>query len=114
MPKPKTSPETEVSAAPATEPTAKSSRKSAAKPKAATTAAPHKHTRKSTKTAEIAIEASAATAGSVQEVPQKAPLAVTREEIAKLAYSYWVARGYKGGSPEEDWLRAERELQFLA
>ena len=31
-------------------------------------------------------------------------------EIARLAYSYWEARGYQGGSPEEDWLRAEREL----
>ena len=31
-------------------------------------------------------------------------------EIALLAYSYWEARGYQGGSPEEDWLRAEQEL----
>jgi|SRR5579871_6416397 len=36
--------------------------------------------------------------------------AVTFEEISKLAYSYWEARGYQGGSPEEDWLRAEEEL----
>jgi hypothetical protein len=35
---------------------------------------------------------------------------VTVEEIAKLAYSYWEARGYQGGSQEEDWLRAEQEL----
>lgn len=34
----------------------------------------------------------------------------TREDIAALAYSYWVGRGYQGGSAEEDWLRAEREL----
>jgi hypothetical protein len=33
------------------------------------------------------------------------------DEIAHLAYSYWAARGYAGGSPEEDWLRAERELR---
>src|SRR5690242_6610632 len=33
------------------------------------------------------------------------------EEIAKLAYSYWEARGYQGGSSEEDWLRAEQELR---
>jgi hypothetical protein len=37
-----------------------------------------------------------------------------REEIAALAYSYWVTRGYHGGSPEEDWLRAERELHQRA
>jgi hypothetical protein len=32
-------------------------------------------------------------------------------EIARLAYSYWEARGRQGGSPEQDWLRAERELR---
>lgn len=35
----------------------------------------------------------------------------TNEEIAKLAYSYWEARGYQGGCQEEDWLRAEDELR---
>ena len=35
----------------------------------------------------------------------------THEEIAALAYSYWEARGYQGGSPEDDWLRAEQELR---
>lgn len=34
-----------------------------------------------------------------------------REEIARLAYSYWVARGGQGGSPEDDWYRAEQELR---
>ncbi|HWD99238.1 MAG TPA: DUF2934 domain-containing protein [Bryobacteraceae bacterium] len=33
------------------------------------------------------------------------------EEIAVLAYSYWTERGAQGGSAEEDWLRAERELR---
>jgi hypothetical protein len=33
------------------------------------------------------------------------------EEIARLAYSYWEARGCTGGSAEEDWLRAEREYR---
>jgi DUF2934 family protein len=36
------------------------------------------------------------------------------EDIAALAYSYWVTRGYRAGSPEEDWLRAERELARAA
>jgi hypothetical protein len=35
----------------------------------------------------------------------------TYEEIAELAYSYWEARGGMGGSPWEDWFRAERELK---
>jgi hypothetical protein len=33
-----------------------------------------------------------------------------REKIALLAYTYWMQRGCQGGSPEEDWFRAEREL----
>jgi hypothetical protein len=41
-----------------------------------------------------------------------APVAAapSQDEIASLAYLYWEARGCQGGSPEEDWLRAEREL----
>ena len=33
--------------------------------------------------------------------------APSSDEVAKLAYSFWADRGYQGGSPEEDWLRAE-------
>ena len=33
------------------------------------------------------------------------------EQIAALAFSYWEARGGRGGSPWEDWFRAERELR---
>ena len=35
------------------------------------------------------------------------------EAIAKLAYAHWEARGRPEGSPEEDWFRAERELQLM-
>lgn len=38
------------------------------------------------------------------------PVTVDTEAIAALAYSFYEARGYMGGSPEEDWLRAEHEL----
>jgi hypothetical protein len=34
----------------------------------------------------------------------------SREEIERLAKSYWEARGCKGGDAEQDWLRAEKEL----
>ncbi len=37
--------------------------------------------------------------------------APTQEEIAQLAYSYWEARGGQGGSPWEDWFRAEQDLK---
>lgn len=49
----------------------------------------------------------------VEASEKKAPKrTVTQEEIACLAYSYWEARGCQGGSPHEDWIRAERELYF--
>jgi hypothetical protein len=35
----------------------------------------------------------------------------SQEAIAALAYSYWVARGCQGGSPEQDWLCAEQQLR---
>jgi hypothetical protein len=37
--------------------------------------------------------------------------APTDQQVAELAYSYWEARGGEGGSPWEDWFRAERELK---
>jgi Protein of unknown function (DUF2934) len=33
------------------------------------------------------------------------------EAIAKIAYGYWESRGYQGGSPHEDWVRAEHEYR---
>jgi DUF2934 family protein len=35
----------------------------------------------------------------------------SHQEIAALAYTFWAGRGYQGGSPEEDWGRAEKELR---
>jgi hypothetical protein len=34
------------------------------------------------------------------------------EAVSRLAFSYWEARGFQGGSAEEDWLRAEEEIQL--
>ena len=34
-----------------------------------------------------------------------------REAIAKLAYLYAEQRGFQGGSPESDWVRAEAEFR---
>jgi hypothetical protein len=42
------------------------------------------------------------------------PEPVRYEEIARLAYSLWEGRGRPDGSPEIDWLQAERELQTSA
>jgi len=35
------------------------------------------------------------------------------DAIARLAYSFWEARGQQGGSAAEDWLRAEREFSTM-
>jgi len=32
------------------------------------------------------------------------------DEIARLAYSYWLARGCEDGHDVEDWLKAEQEV----
>jgi hypothetical protein len=48
-------------------------------------------------------------------VPAESPVInPTFEEIAQLAHCYWEARGYQGGSPDQDWLRAEHELRSAA
>ncbi len=39
------------------------------------------------------------------------PAVSEHEQIALLAYSFWEARGRRGGSPEEDWYRAEQEFR---
>ncbi|MGD0096364.1 MAG: DUF2934 domain-containing protein [Terracidiphilus sp.] len=43
-----------------------------------------------------------------------APVMPSREEIERLARSYWAARGYQDGNAEQDWLRAEQELLKMA
>ena len=36
---------------------------------------------------------------------------LAHEDIARLAYALWEARGCQGGNPEEDWRCAEQELR---
>jgi hypothetical protein len=58
------------------------------------------------------IETPAATSElAVSPAATDAAYAPSHAEIADLAYSYWEARGYQGGSPAQDWLRAEQELR---
>jgi len=37
-----------------------------------------------------------------------------RREVAALAYRFWLDRGFQSGSPQEDWLRAVREVSQLS
>jgi putative effector of murein hydrolase len=81
-------------------------------------AAPARHKTVAPKraTRPAAVEVSNALASEPEVLPV-APIAAVvtpaeslHDAVARLAYSYWLARGCQGGSPEEDWLRAEREL----
>ena len=45
------------------------------------------------------------------EATRKANVALSHDEIEKLAYSLWKARGCGDGFDEQDWLEAERRLQ---
>ena len=64
-----------------------------------------KATAKRVKRTAPAAEAAAPVTQPITETPSR------EQQIAALAYSYWEARGYQGGSSEEDWLRAEFELR---
>lgn len=44
------------------------------------------------------------------EEPVRIRRGATHEEIASLAYSYWVAGGRREDTTVSDWLRAERAL----
>jgi hypothetical protein len=46
----------------------------------------------------------------MSETRRFTPRVPSHEEIARLAYFYWEARGRQHGSADEDWFRAEREL----
>ena len=60
------------------------------------------------------VKRAAPLAAAEAPVTQSIPNQPSLEQIAALAYSYWEARGCQGGSPEEDWLRAEQELLTAA
>jgi hypothetical protein len=49
---------------------------------------------------------SASASGQSPEIASLDP-----EEVTRLAHAYWLERGGEGGSAEDDWLRAERELR---
>jgi hypothetical protein len=75
---------------------------------------PARHKPASTKRVKRTAPGSPVAAAAEAPVPQPVPDAPSQEQIACLAHSYWEARGCQGGSPEEDWLRAEQELLAAA
>jgi hypothetical protein len=87
-------------------------------PSSAAAAAPARRKSVTTPRAKHGLKTTAAgapeTKSTVELVTAQAGSAPTVNEIAALAYTYWVGRGCQGGSPEEDWLRAEQELRSTA
>jgi hypothetical protein len=81
----------------------------AAKPRSTSNTVAHKHHAKKT-------TADTVNSNETPAVPFTASstTAISHDDIALLAYSYWEARGFQGGSPEQDWFRAETELLKLA
>jgi len=61
------------------------------------------------KAATVAMEAPAVTAPAVT-----APVLNPHDEIARIAYGFWEARGREHGYHEQDWLRAEQEYLPIA
>lgn len=92
-------------------PRKRSTDSSPAVPKAVTAATPVKEKAPSKKASAVTHKHKKPVAEPPEPIsatPARIPM---YEEIARLAYSYWEARGKQGGSQEEDWLRAEAELR---
>ncbi len=82
-----------------------SSRARGSSPKAVT----HKH-KQNPATLPQPAPAEIASSPTVQPPAAVAFQPPTHEEISLRAYFFAEARGFQGGSPEDDWFRAEREL----
>jgi len=51
--------------------------------------------------------------GSTKVIEIRAASSISeRRQIADLAYEYWLARGFRSGSPEQDLLSAMLEVTF--
>ena len=64
-----------------------------------------RHTSPRTKKTEVVAETPVATTSIAVAAYED-----VQTEIARLAYFFWQERGSAPGNPEEDWLRAEREI----
>jgi hypothetical protein len=65
------------------------------------------------KTVKHSVPAKPQTVENAVIVPAKAPAVATDPHtgISRIAYGYYVARGYQGGNQAEDWFRAEAEYR---
>jgi Protein of unknown function (DUF2934) len=70
----------------------------------------HHHKLSAAPVAEALAAMSESSSTSLKSSPAESPRAVTHQQIAELAHSFWSSRGHSHGSPEDDWFRAERQL----
>jgi hypothetical protein len=67
----------------------------------------------------LSMDAPVPRVGTTRSKPKKAPESTVAsaektsapEDIAKLAYALWEARGYAEGSAEDEWYRAEPQIR---
>jgi hypothetical protein len=59
-------------------------------------------------------EASSVSISNLADAVAEIDIDISHDEIARLAYLYAEARGFQGGSSDDDWFRAERELRQRA
>lgn len=85
---------------------AASSRKKTAVDAAAVT---HRHAIKKQESASLEHPVTLSAAAAAAPAPVR--YEPSHDEVAKLAYSYYVARGYQPGDPNADWFRAVQELK---
>ena len=77
------------------------------------TVAPKKSTAAEPAKASAKAITKASTKAEIAQAPRIAQQDIAHEDVAKLAYLLWEARGMTGraGTPEEDWVRAEALLR---
>jgi hypothetical protein len=103
----KSSEKSEKKAAVSPEETKKAKKKDAA-PKEES--APKKKKKKDEAKVETPVAAEPVGEVGASSAEQKVAAKPTHAQIAERAHHYFVERGHRHGSHEEDWLRAEREL----
>ncbi|HMJ62059.1 MAG TPA: DUF2934 domain-containing protein, partial [Bryobacteraceae bacterium] len=74
----------------------------------------HHHKLSASPVAEALAAVSESSSTSLKSTLADSPGAITHQQIAELAHSFWSNRGHSHGSPEDDWLRAERQLTSAA
>ena len=102
-----------TSVAPAAEGQLESSNRTAKSktPPAKSTAVTHRHKKPEIPELELRVENSPAPLAAAPALVRKTVVEPANEDIAKLAYSYYVARGYQDGNQADDWFRASAELR---